>query len=78
MEISGIDRITMPPTVIEGLTKINKPVELKLTADLAKNMDIPRIRTDEKNFRWLINEDEIGNEKLAEGIRLFTQGMINI
>ena len=28
---------------------------------------------DEKSFRWMMNEDAMATEKLAEGIRLFTR-----
>lgn len=64
----------MPPAVIEALVKCDKRAEIKLSPELARSMDIPRINVDEKSFRWLLNENEIGNEKLSEGIRLFTQG----
>ncbi|VDM54588.1 unnamed protein product [Angiostrongylus costaricensis] len=36
-------------------------------------MDIPRIRVDEKAFRWALNEDAMATEKLAEGIRNFSK-----
>ena len=32
-----------------------------------------RINLDEKGFRWMLNEDAMATEKLAEGIRLFTR-----
>ena len=64
----------MPPAVIESLLKMNKDAEIKLNPEIAKSQNIHRISVDEKNFRWLLNENEIGNEKLCEGIRLFSQG----
>lgn len=78
MEISGIDRITMPPTVIEALAKIDKRAEVRLSHEVAKLMDIPKIDVQEKSFRWLLNENEIGNDKLSDGIRLFTQGRLKL
>lgn len=68
----------MPPAVIEALAKSDKKAEVKLSPELAKSMDIPKIDVQEKGFRWLVNENEIGNDKLCEGIRLFTQGNLNI
>jgi transaldolase len=67
----------MPPAVIEGLAKSEKKAEVKLSPQLAKSMEIPEIDVSEKSFRWLVNENDIGNDKLCEGIRLFTQGIIN-
>ncbi|MCP4333673.1 MAG: transaldolase, partial [Gammaproteobacteria bacterium] len=32
-----------------------------------------KIKLDEKSFRWMMNEDAMATEKLAEGIRLFTR-----
>jgi transaldolase len=32
-----------------------------------------RLSLDEKSFRWMMNEDAMATEKLAEGIRLFTR-----
>ena len=31
----------------------------------------PRLVLDEKQFRWMLNQDAMATEKLAEGIRLF-------
>jgi len=67
----------MPPGVIESLSNSDKNAQVRLSAELAKSMDIPKIDVQEKSYRWLVNENEIGNEKLSEGIRGFTQGNIN-
>jgi transaldolase len=34
---------------------------------------MPPIDMDEKTFRWMMNEDAMATEKLAEGIRNFTK-----
>ena len=34
-------------------------------------MDIPKIDMTENAFRWMMNEDAMATEKLAEGIRGF-------
>ncbi len=41
----------------------------------AKNSDIQQLTIDEKTFRWLLNEDAMATEKLAEGIRNFTKDL---
>ncbi len=43
----------------------------KLDAAAAKNSDVKKISLDEKTFRWMLNEDAMATEKLAEGIRHF-------
>lgn len=37
----------------------------------AKDLDIEKIELDEAKFRWMLNEDEMATDKLAEGIRKF-------
>jgi transaldolase len=34
-----------------------------------------RVAMDEKRFRWLLNEDAMATEKLAEGIRAFAHDL---
>jgi transaldolase len=43
----------------------------KLSPEAAQKLDIPKVPTDEKSFRWLLNEEAMATEKLSEGIRLF-------
>jgi transaldolase len=66
--------MTIPPNVIEKMGALSVKVERKLNQEEAFNSDIKKIDMDEKMFRWMMNEDEIGNEKIADGIRLFTKG----
>jgi len=33
---------------------------------------------DEKTFRWMMNEDAMATEKLAEGIRNFTKDLVKL
>jgi hypothetical protein len=68
----------MPPSLYESLKNSNLYPENKLNPESAKKMNIEKILVDEKNFRWLMNENEVATEKLSEGIRLFSQGNIYI
>jgi transaldolase len=74
-ELCGCDRMTIPPSVIEKMEASNLPVTIKLKPEDALNSDFKEINMDQKTFRWMVNEDEIGNEKLADGIRLFAKGI---
>ena len=41
-------------------------------------MPIERIPVDEKSFRWLLNEDAMATDKLAEGIRKFAHDIVQL
>lgn len=71
LELAGCDLLTISPKLLGELQKLEEKVERKLSVDAAKKMDIPKVPVDENSFRWLLNEDAMGTEKLAEGIRLF-------
>jgi transaldolase len=70
--------MTIPPGVIEKMEALSVKVDRKLIPEDAKGCDIKKIKITEKLFRWMQNEDEIGNEKLADGIRLFTKDTIKL
>jgi transaldolase len=53
-------------------------VERKLSPEAAKKLDIPEIKVDEKSFRWLLNENAMATEKLAEGIRRFAADTVKL
>jgi transaldolase len=69
LELAGCDLLTISPDLLQKLADTDAPVERKLTADA--NADIQKIAMDEKTFRFMLNEDAMGTEKLAEGIRAF-------
>ena len=41
-------------------------------------MDQDRLSLDEKDFRWMLNEDAMATEKLAEGIRNFSADLVRL
>ena len=44
----------------------------------AQKLDIEKVSLDEKKFRWLLNEDAMATEKLAEGIRKFAADAVKL
>lgn len=76
--LTGCDLLTIAPSLLKELEESNETLELKLDASKAAGMDIHRINADEKNFRWLMNEDAMATEKLAEGIRKFTIDLLKL
>jgi len=69
LELAGCDLLTISPDLLQKLADTEGAVERKLVADA--NADIEKIALDEKTFRFMLNEDAMATEKLAEGIRLF-------
>lgn len=77
--LSGCDRLTISPKLLEDLGKLQCPVYQKLNSEDCKDLTIPDIPVDEKNFRYLFNgipliipENGMATEKLSEGIRKFS------
>ncbi len=76
LELAGCDLLTISPDLLQKLADTDAPVERKLTADT--NADIEKIAIDEKSFRFMLNEDAMGTEKLSEGIRAFVADSIKL
>lgn len=71
LELAGCDLLTISPQLLEELKKTEGPVPRKLDSALSKKETIDKLTLDEKEFRWLLNEDQMATEKLSEGIRKF-------
>ena len=71
LALAGCDLLTIAPDLLERLSHTDGSIERKLSEEKAKSMSIQKVHLDEKAFRWEHNEDAMGTEKLAEGIRKF-------
>ncbi len=78
IELAGCDLLTISPELMGKLAESQEPVERKLNPEKAKQADVKRIATDEKTFRWLLNEDAMATEKTAEGIRKFAADIVKL
>jgi transaldolase len=78
LDLAGCDNLTISPSLLDKLQSATDKVDKKLDADKAKEMDIKKISLDEKTFRWMLNEDAMATEKLAEGIRKFAADAIKL
>jgi transaldolase len=78
LELAGCDLLTISPKFLQELTSSNEPVERKLDAATAKASELEKIDLDEKTYRWLLNEDAMATEKLAEGIRKFNEDAVKL
>ena len=72
--LAGCDRLTIAPDLLHKLADDNGMMARRLSPQ-APGKPPAKIALDEKRFRWLLNEDAMATEKLAEGIRLFTRDL---
>lgn len=78
LQLAGCDLLTISPALLEELSRKEGALEVHLSPEKAKESQIQRIPTDEKSFRWLLNEDPMATEKLAEGIRIFAADLLKL
>jgi transaldolase len=76
--LAGCDLLTISPELLGELQESAGPVTRQLSVEEAKASGVQKIPMDEKTFRWMLNEDAMGTEKLAEGIRKFTEDIIKL
>lgn len=72
-ELAGCDRLTINPSLLDELAKNHGTLTRKLKPE--DNAPFERIIVDEPRFRWMMNEDPMATEKLAEGIRAFAKDL---
>ncbi|MDR1305888.1 MAG: transaldolase [Verrucomicrobiales bacterium] len=78
LELAGCDLLTISPNLLQQLRDADGVVTQKLSVAQARAADLERIASDEKTFRFLMNEDAMATEKLAEGIRLFVADTVQL
>lgn len=67
--LAGCDRLTISPNLLTDLQNAPGPLPRVLSPENATG--VAPIPMDEGTFRWMMNEDAMATEKLAEGIRNF-------
>lgn len=75
VELAGCELLTIAPKFLKELENTEGVLVRKLNEEAARQSEIEQISIDEKTFRWMINEDAMATEKLAEGIRNFTKDL---
>ena len=78
LALSGCDRLTISPGLLEQLDSSHEPVPTRLEADAARQLPIEKVTIDERSFRWLMNEDAMATDKLSEGIRKFNADYLSL
>ncbi len=73
--LCGCDLLTISPKLLEELASTDGPVPKQLDAEQAADLDLERLTMNEPVYRWMLNEDAMATEKLAEGIRGFASDL---
>ena len=76
LALAGCDLLTISPELLQKLQYSTEAVERQLSPDKIPALD--RLDDSEKSFRYLLNDDAMATEKLAEGIRLFAKDTLTL
>ena len=77
-ELAGCDLLTISPELLGELQKTEGTLTRKLSVETARAQKIEKIHLDEKTFRWMLNDDAMATEKLADGIRRFHADLVKL
>jgi len=78
VRLAGCDLLTISPDLLDELQQAEGEVPRRLDPDRARQADVDRITMDEKVFRWMLNDDAMATEKLAQGIRAFAADLLRL
>ncbi|GGI54386.1 transaldolase [Oxalicibacterium solurbis] len=78
VELAGCDLLTISPELLQKLAETDASLERKLSPEAAQQVQIDRLKLDEKTFRLMLNDDAMATEKLAEGIRAFCADAVKL
>jgi transaldolase len=76
--LAGCDLLTISPALLAQLEATETLVSCQLDAAAARQMDMARVHYDEPGFRYALNADAMGSEKLGEGIRAFAADAVRL
>lgn len=76
-ELAGCDRLTIAPALMQELEESGEELPTKLSVESAAS-EQSRMSLTESEFRWMMNEDEMATEKLAQGIRSFAADQVKL
>src|SRR5436190_15977454 len=71
LALAGCELLTIAPDLLEKLAAAQGEVQKKLSPAESAGDRMEKISLDEKDFRWMHNQDAMAVEKLSEGIRRF-------
>jgi len=78
LELAGCDRLTMAPKLLDELKNSTDDVIRKLDVKKIASKDVEKVEMNEKAFRWMMNEDPMATQMLADGIRNFAIDIVKL
>jgi transaldolase len=78
IELAGCDLLTISPDLLHELQTHEGTLTRKLSLETARAQNFDKVHLDEKTFRWMLNEDAMATEKLADGIRRFNGDLVKL
>ena len=69
--LAGSDLLTISPDLLEKMQETQGEITPQLTPEKARASEGEQLHLEEKDFRWMHNEDPMAVDKLSEGIRKF-------
>ncbi|WP_333709611.1 transaldolase [Malikia spinosa] len=76
--LAGCDLLTISPELLGTLSASEAPLARALDPQAAAALELPFVQYDEPAFRLALNQDAMGTEKLAEGIRAFCADAVKL
>jgi transaldolase len=77
--LTGCDLLTIGPKLLKQLQDEEAELPQILNREYAlEHCQDEQRELDEKTFRWMLNEDAMATEKLAEGIRRFAADLVKL
>jgi transaldolase len=77
-ELAGCDLLTISPHLLAELDSTFEDLPRKLDPAKAKSTDIQKITMDQATFEKMHAEDKMANDKLSEGIKGFSDALVNL
>ena len=71
LALAGCDLLTISPELLAELNATDGELAPRLTAEFARSHAPEAMAVDESTFRFMLNEDAMASDKLAQGIRAF-------
>jgi transaldolase len=74
-ELAGCDLLTISPQLLGELNDTQEDLPRKLNPETAKSLNIDKIVVDEETFKKMHADDRMATDKLAEGIKGFSEAL---
>ncbi|MGC1306082.1 MAG: transaldolase [Phormidesmis sp.] len=74
-ELAGIDLLTISPKLLKPLSETEGELPRKLKPETAKDLEIEKLSIDKVTFDKMHEADRMANDKLAEGIKGFSEAL---